>query len=128
MQIFYFFDNKFRNVKILRFIWFLVYYVLKQYHVFKPFCNKFTYNFVCIYDILLIQFWHYTSVNFRLSCRFRASLLWMLPSLFKEGSLLRMESAFLQSACWSLNPPAFTLKKIRNKVLGFFLWIISVAN
>ena len=32
--------------------------------------------------ILYIQIWHSTSVNVRLSYHFRASLLWMLSSLF----------------------------------------------
>ena len=40
---------------------------------------------ICLYlniYILLSQFWHSTSINVRLSYRFRASLLWMLSSLF----------------------------------------------
>ena len=32
--------------------------------------------------VLIFQFWHSTSINVRLSYRFRASLIWMLSSLF----------------------------------------------
>ena len=91
MLILNFFNNKFYCDKIIQLIWFFEYwflgqqftmlyakhlcnqvikckYVLKQYPVFKLFFNKFTYNFVSnfIHYILIIQFWHSTSVNVRM--------------------------------------------------------------
>ena len=53
----------------------------------EPSVGKIFNQYQYIYLILLFQFWHSTSINFRLSYRFRSSLLWMLSSLFLRNFL-----------------------------------------
>ena len=64
-------------------------YVFRQYPVFKQLFNKFTYNLQLLWIyIVIILFWHSTSVNVYMSSRFRASLLWIMKSLFLVAKLL----------------------------------------
>ena len=87
--------------------------------------------------ILIIQFWHSTSINARLSKRFKASLLWMLPSLFCSGFIewlvppiyatykhtqIDIRSYYLRNireggdrAVYFPSPQSFTITERRNK-------------
>ena len=79
--------------------------------IFRPFCPRFTLKchyapsppplLIYIY-ILLIKFWlSFTSVNVRLSCCFRASLLWMLSTMLiiMDFLLIQLDRYYTRLAC-----------------------------
>ena len=88
--------------------------------------SSYTYNFVSFYIyILIIQFWHYTSVNVCLSYRFIASLLWMLSSLFSFcHSILFFASpralAFLATCCFVVDEVFFICPNLKIKRFQMF--------
>ena len=68
--------------------------------------------------ILIIQFWHSTSFNVRLSYHFRALLLWMLSSLFCRKYWLIIRSNIFQLHIL-LNSNRWFFKSLIQKLIMF---------